>query len=186
MRTVTTLLTAAAVLGAAATIDIASAQDRRARFQVRGGPVETEEPAAASSTARRPPPPRYTEAPTGFDNLTNGYLPQGPDFDTLEDDAVVPGRSFNDNRFIFEETEVIADGLGPLYNAQSCRECHQNVVTGGASQVAEHRTGRLDGDEFFESLGGSLVHSRATNASIVERCCGCASRSPLRCAARFC
>ena len=32
------------------------------------------------------------------------------------------------------------------YNAQSCRECHQNVVTGGASQVAEHRTGRLDGD----------------------------------------
>jgi hypothetical protein len=26
------------------------------------------------------------------------------------------------------------------YNAQSCRECHQNVVTGGASQVAELRS----------------------------------------------
>ncbi len=39
------------------------------------------------------------------------------------------------------------DGLGPTYNAQSCRECHQNVVTGGASQVAEHRTGRLEGDD---------------------------------------
>jgi hypothetical protein len=60
--------------------------------------------------------------------------------------------------------EVAADGLGPTYNAQSCRECHQNVVTGGASQVAEHRTGRMDGQVFFESLGGSLVHSRATSA----------------------
>ena len=41
---------------------------------------------------------------------------------------------------------------GPTYNAQSCRECHQNVVTGGASQVAEHRTGQLVGDAFAETL----------------------------------
>ena len=58
----------------------------------------------------------------------------------------MPLRSFNDNRFIFEEVETVDDGLGPTYNAQSCRECHQNVVTGGASQIAEHRTGRMDGD----------------------------------------
>ena len=95
---------------------------------------------------------------------------QGPAFDGLDEDTVVPNRSFNDNRFIFEEVEVVADGLGPTYNAQSCAECHQNVVTGGASQIAEHRTGRLDASGgFFESLGGSLIHSRATNAAIVER-----------------
>ena len=109
-----------------------------------------------------------TEAPTGFDNLTNGYLEQGPPFDDLEEDDVVPLRSFNDNRFIFEEQEKVSDGLGPTYNAQSCGECHQNVVTGGASQIAEHRTGRLNGDQFFESLGGSLIHSRATYPDIVE------------------
>ncbi len=80
----------------------------------------------------------------------------------------MPLRSFNDNRFIFEEVEHVDDGLGPVYNAQSCGECHQNVATGGASQIAEHRTGRLMGDEFFESLGGSLVHSRATHPDIVE------------------
>ena len=41
---------------------------------------------------------------------------------------------------------------------------------GGASQVAEHRTGRLDASGgFFESLGGSLIHSRATHPNIVER-----------------
>ena len=110
-----------------------------------------------------------SEALTGFDNRTNGFSFQGPPFDSLDDDNVVPRRSFNDNRFIFEEVEAVADGLGPTYNAQSCRECHQNVVTGGASQVAEHRTGRMDGQVFFESLGGSLVHSRATSAGIVER-----------------
>lgn len=111
-----------------------------------------------------------TEAPRGFDNRTNGFSVQGPAFDTLDEDNVQALRSFNDNRFIFEEVEGIADGLGPTYNAQSCSECHQNVVTGGASQIAEHRTGRLgDGNVFFESLGGSLVHSRATHPDIVER-----------------
>lgn len=109
-----------------------------------------------------------TEAPTGFDNRTNGFDPQGPAFDTIDEDNVVPLRSFNENRFIFEEAETVADGLGPTYNAQSCRECHQNVVTGGASQIAEHRTGHLTDGTFFESLGGSLVHSRATNAEIME------------------
>jgi CxxC motif-containing protein (DUF1111 family) len=110
-----------------------------------------------------------TEAPTGFDNRTNGFTPQGPPFETLNEDIVEPLRSFNDNRFIFEEFETIEDGLGPTYNAQGCRECHQNVVTGGASQVAEHRTGRTVGGEFFESLGGSLIQSRATHPDAVER-----------------
>jgi len=110
-----------------------------------------------------------TEAPTGFDNLTNGFSPQGPPFEDLNEDTVVANRSFNDNRFIFEEVETIDDGVGPTFNAQSCRECHQNVVTGGASQVAEHRTGRVTNGSFFEALGGSLIHSRATHPDIVER-----------------
>ncbi|MEP6609240.1 MAG: di-heme oxidoredictase family protein [Burkholderiaceae bacterium] len=110
----------------------------------------------------------YSEAPAGFDNLTNGFLPQGPAYETLNEDNVIALRSFNDNRFIFEEVETAADGLGPTYNAQSCRECHQNVVTGGASQVAEFRAGRTDKGQFFGSLGGSLIASRATHPDIVE------------------
>ena len=81
----------------------------------------------------------------------------------------MPLRSFNDNRFIFEEVETVADGLGPTFNAQACRECHQNIVTGGASQIAEHRTGRLELLQFVESIGGSLIQSRSTNADIFER-----------------
>src|SRR5467141_2707367 len=66
------------------------------------------------------------EAPTGFDNKTNG----------LVDDATHAA-----DQARFEETEAIADGLGPLYNAQSCRECHQNPTSGGSSQVSELRVG---------------------------------------------
>jgi CxxC motif-containing protein (DUF1111 family) len=147
-------------------LGVGSPADDRAtsRFQHSGRmPAETD--AAAVTQADF-----VTEAPTGFDNRTNGFLQQGPAINTIDEHNVVPDRSFNDNRFIFEEVEVIADGLGPTYNAQSCAECHQNVVTGGASQIAEHRTGRVDASGgFFESLGGSLIHSRATDPAIVER-----------------
>ncbi|MGI8957488.1 MAG: di-heme oxidoredictase family protein [Chthoniobacterales bacterium] len=113
-------------------------------------------------------PTQTHEARTGFDNRTNGFAPQGPDFETINEDNVNPLASFNDARFVFEEVETYDNGLGPIYNAQSCRECHQNVVTGGASQVAEHRTGHTENDGFFESMGGSLVQSRATAPEIVE------------------
>ena len=66
-----------------------------------------------------------SEALAGFDNQTNGFDQQGPDFESLQDNNVTPLRSFNDNRFVFEEIEGVEDGLGPTYNAQSCRECHQ-------------------------------------------------------------
>lgn len=147
-----------------ATPDPAAADKRTDPFAHRGT-MDAEGPDETTSRRRL----FYTEAETGFDNQTNGYLSQGPPYDDLTEENVEPLRSFNDNRFIFEEVETIEDGLGPVYNAQSCRECHQNVVTGGASQIAEHRTGRLMGDLFFESLGGSLVHSRATHPDLNER-----------------
>lgn len=113
--------------------------------------------------------PSAREAPTGYDNLTNGFLKQGPDFDTITEDNVQPLRSFNEGRFVFEEAETAAGGLGPTYNAQSCSACHESVAIGGASQVAEHRTGKVVDGQFFESLGGSLIQSRATHPDIVER-----------------
>jgi Di-haem oxidoreductase, putative peroxidase len=140
-----------------------SNRGRRDRFRHNGVIEEEDRPAFGERRSDA------TEAPTGFDNLTNGFTEQGPPFEELNEDTVEALRSFNDNRFIFEEVEKIQDGLGPTYNAQSCRECHQNVVTGGASQVAELRSGRLVDGQFFASLGGTLIHSRATHADIVEQ-----------------
>jgi CxxC motif-containing protein (DUF1111 family) len=96
-----------------------------------------------------------TEAPAGFDNLTNGFVNQ---------------TDFNAVKLAFEERDEIADGLGPVYNAQSCAECHQNPVTGGISQITEFRAGHLDGfGNFVDGPGGSLLNDRATNARIQER-----------------
>ena len=70
--------------------------------------------------------PPFPEAPAGFDNKTNGMV----------DDATHAA-----DQAKFDETEALDDGLGPLYNAQSCRECHQNPTSGGPSQVTELRVG---------------------------------------------
>ena len=157
----------------AATWPVVSGQDRdaarRQRFTHNGFVEDERQPETSSAQgAKEFPFLGPTEAPAAFDNRTNGFSPQGQPFDTIDEDNVVPLRSFNDNRFIFEEAETIPDGLGPTYNAQGCRECHQNVVTGGASQIAEHRTGHMTDGQFFESQGGSLVHSRATDPAIME------------------
>ena len=146
------------VSGQASTRD----QRRRTRFT----PATTQVDAEVSSSIAAAAAP--AQAPAGFYNVTNGFDPQGPAFNILDEDNAVALRSFNDNRFIFEEVEDVADGLGPTYNAQSCRECHQNVVTGGASQVTEQRTGHRLTASSSNRMGGSLIQSRATHPEIAN------------------
>src|SRR5438094_892209 len=97
--------------------------------------------ALATCRVSPPPPPisvpipsSAAEAPTGFDDRSNG----ANDDSTHEVDQEA-----------FDEVEEIADGLGPLYNAQACRECHQNPTSGGASQITELRVGHLGPDGRF-------------------------------------
>jgi len=111
---------------------------------------------------------QFPDAPTGFDNKTNGMV----DEVTHQADQVK-----------FEEVEEVSEGLGPLYNAQSCRECHQNPISGGASQVAELRVGHQGPDGHFRTpdipiahgatviSGRSLVNDRATcpNAAFPDK-----------------
>src|ERR1044071_9279455 len=95
-----------------------------------------------------------SEAPTSMDTTTNGFATQA-DMDEARDQ--------------FEEIESIANGLGPVYNAQACSECHQNPVSGGSSQITEFRTGHYDGASYVEPPGGSLNNDRAIDPSIQER-----------------
>jgi CxxC motif-containing protein (DUF1111 family) len=102
-------------------------------------------------------PSPLTEAPTGFDRQTNGFTTQA---------------QFELDRQTFAELEGIADGLGPIFNAQSCETCHQNPITGGISQITELRAGHYNGSRFIEQAGGSLINDRAIDASIQERVLG--------------
>src|SRR4249920_1430624 len=83
-----------------------------------------------------------SEAPAGFDGQTNGFTTQA---------------QFDLDRQTFAEQESISEGLGPLFNAQSCENCHQNPITGGISQVTELRAGHFNGFRFIEQSGGSLI-----------------------------
>ncbi|MFZ0808293.1 MAG: di-heme oxidoredictase family protein [Candidatus Sulfotelmatobacter sp.] len=83
------------------------------------------------------------EAPVGFDNKSNG----------LTDDA-----THQADQAKFEEVEQLSDGLGPLYNAQSCRECHQAPVSGAASQVSELRVGHQTPDGHFRNAEIPIAH----------------------------
>ena len=83
------------------------------------------------------------DAPTGFDNKTNGIV----------DDA-----THQADQTKFDEVEQISDGLGPLYNAQSCRECHQNPISGGGSQVSELRVGHNGADGRFRTPDIAIAH----------------------------
>ena len=98
-----------------------------------------------------------TEAPAGFDNQTNGFEPQA---------------NMDLDRVKFDEVEQVSDGLGPVYNAQSCRECHQNPVSGTISQITELRAGSFDGYTFTPHPGGSLIFSRAIDPAVQVRALG--------------
>jgi len=124
------------------------------------------ESSCSGQASPQQPTPSSPEAVTGFDDQSNGFSD--------------PSRRSDDQKF-FEEVEHIApDGLGPLYNAQSCRECHQTPVTGAGSQVSELRVGHLDVHGFFQNpeipinrgteviRDRTLVNDRAICAEIQE------------------
>jgi CxxC motif-containing protein (DUF1111 family) len=79
------------------------------------------------------------EALAGFDDRTN---------------CIVAQATHNADRDAFDDVDTAdADGLGPVYNAQACRECHQNPRSGAASQIHEfragHRVKNAHGDSIF-------------------------------------
>src|SRR5262245_36521691 len=96
-----------------------------------------------------------SEAPAAFDNQSNGFLSP---------------TDFAAAKTAFEERDEVDEGLGPVYNAQSCGECHQSPVTGAGSQISELRAGHNDANgNFVDAPGGSLINDRTSNANIQER-----------------
>ncbi len=61
-------------------------------------------------------------------------------------------------RDAFLEAEGIGDGVGPIFNLNSCGGCHSNGATGGAGEQIERRFGRVSNGIFDPqaNLGGSL------------------------------
>jgi CxxC motif-containing protein (DUF1111 family) len=91
--------------------------------------------------------PSATEAPAAFDTPTLG---QNPGSQSLSNGiAEPPGDTFALDQQRFERRNGVDDGLGPVFNATACADCHQNPVTGGPSQITEIRAGHLDASGTF-------------------------------------
>lgn len=84
--------------------------------------------------------------PGGFNNRTNGLILQG---------------DMDHDRFFFEKEWTAEMGLGPVFNGQSCVECHNDPVPGGYSDITVTRAGFYDGQQYADLPGGSLFHSKA-------------------------
>src|SRR5262249_49949136 len=87
--------------------------------------------------------------------------------------GLVDAKTHQGDQTHFQTVETVSSGLGPLYNGQSCVECHQNSATGGSSQVTELRVGHQGTNGHFQTpeipinhgteviKGRSLVNQRA-------------------------
>ena len=106
-----------------------------------------------------------TEAPTGFDGLSNGNCTQA--------EMRATGGTFS-------EVEAFEDGIGPTFNNVSCISCHESprgtaendtnlkLFGGTGSQITELRAGHFNGLTFTDHPGGSLINDRANDRSIQE------------------
>ena len=112
-----------------------------------------------------------TEAPAGFDTPT---LAQNAGSQSKSNGLTEPsGDTFALDQQNYERIHDVSTGLGPVYNGRACAECHQNPVSGGASQFTELRVGHTDAngnfvnptvliDDGASSIAGrSIINDRA-------------------------
>ena len=117
--------------------------------------------------AQQPP----TEAPAGFDTPT---LAQNPGSQSKNNGlAEPPGDTYALDQQSYEQVHDVSTGLGPVYNGRACAECHQNPVSGAASQFTEVRVGHSDANGNFVNptvpindgaasiAGRSIINDRA-------------------------
>src|ERR1700728_799884 len=130
--------------------------------------VEAQSPSATPTEAS-------TEAPAGFNtpsfngahSISNGLVEP-------------PGDTFARDQAVYEESETVADGLGPVYNATSCVVCHQNPNSGAASHSRDLRVGHNDATGIFVNptilindgqntiTGSSIVNDRSIDPQAQE------------------
>ena len=145
-------------------------------------PVANEASAAFNSHSSNTP----TEAPAGFDGGSNGFAEE---FCAGQDGLVSSPNSpkipadecnFEAAEEEFTGPESVADGLGPIFNATGCGECHssnmgfdpdffEKRLVGGTSEITEKRAGSWDGRTFRDHPGGSLIHNRSLRSYEQER-----------------
>jgi CxxC motif-containing protein (DUF1111 family) len=109
-----------------------------------------------------------TEAPAGFDTPT---VVQNSGSQSISNGIVQPpGDPYALDQTRFEQDHDASTGLGPVFNARACADCHQNPVSGGSSQFTEVRAGHKDANGNFVAATVSINDGANTiaNRSIIN------------------
>src|SRR5438067_9841071 len=72
---------------------------------------------------------------------------------------------FMEGKKVFERVFEPKDGLGPLFNGNSCAECHEDPVVGGVGDEVEVHATRFSGPNSCDPLfqeGGPVIQQNAT------------------------
>ena len=83
-----------------------------------------------------------------------------PDFNNQQgavSNGMTDNTTFAADEGVFMEVDDISNGLGPVFNARSCSDCHNSPNIGASSQVTELRVGHRDArGNFVAKLNASL------------------------------
>jgi CxxC motif-containing protein (DUF1111 family) len=116
------------------------------------------------------------EAVTGFDGGDNGFAQEFCANQRRLTDSpnspLIPDAECNLATAIEEFTgpEADSDGVGPIFNARGCGECHAgNPGLGATSQFTEKRAGLFLNGVFTDHPGGSLIQDRSFDPRDQER-----------------
>lgn len=125
--------------------------------------------AFAQSTTNAP----ASNPPAG--NQASGNQPQGNQNSSfgrpLSGLTAAEQQAFDEGRNEFRDVATREDGLGPIFNRDSCAACHNEPSLGGGSNITVTRFGHSTGQAFdpLTSLGGSLLQERAIDQSALEK-----------------
>ena len=124
-----------------------------------------------------PPPPPVQPDPSNRNGHHPAPLPPGPPpqalgrfGDPLPDLTATQLANFTTGLAQFETVDGIEDGLGPIFNNDSCAACHTDAATGGGSTLTVTRFGRATNGVFdpLTSLDGTLLHAKSINPACQE------------------
>src|SRR5437868_8164500 len=78
--------------------------------------------------------------------------------------------AFSEGLGDFQDEDIAASGLGPVFNNVSCVACHSVPAIGGGSTILETRFGRVANGQFdpLTELGGSLLQQSAIDPTAQE------------------
>lgn len=109
----------------------------------------------------------FLEGLGGLEQRTDGLVPPTAEIPATGT-AGGPLRAFDDTesanwlegRRLFDRDTYVSEGLGPLFNGDSCRACHFDPAVGGAGPIGVNvtRHGAWNGDQFTAPDGGTILH----------------------------